>query len=83
MRHIMAPSRLFEPLGLALGRLVAFVEGVAFWAAAMFPFVYVAAGLLYVRESVPASTPVLLGLVNAAAIVVGHRHSYKEARSDE
>ena len=76
MRHTMVPGRLSEPLGRALGRLVAFVEGVAFWAAATFPFVHVAAGLLYVRESVPASTLVLLGLVNATAIVIGHRHGY-------
>jgi hypothetical protein len=79
----MVPGRLFGPLGLALGRLVAFVEAVAFWAAATFPFVYVAAGLLYVRESIPASALVLLGLVNAVAVVVGHRHGYEEVRSDE
>ena len=78
----MVPGRLSEPLGRTLGRLVAFVEGVAFWAAATFPFVHVAAGLLYVRESVPASTPVVLGLINAAAIVVGYRHGYG-GRSDE
>ena len=72
----MVPGRLSEPLGRALDRLVAFVEGVAFWTTATFPFVHIAAGLLYVHESVPASTLVLLGLVNAAAIVVGHRHGY-------
>ena len=82
MRHAMVPGRLFEPLGWALGRLVTLVEGVAFWAAATFPFVHVAAGLLYVRESIPASTLVALALINAAAIVVGHRHGYG-GRSDE
>jgi hypothetical protein len=30
MRHAMVPGRLFEPLGWALGRLLALVEGVAF-----------------------------------------------------
>ena len=55
----------------------------AFWAAATFPFVHVAAGLLYVHESVPPSTLVLLGLVNAAVVVVGHRHGYEEVRADE
>ena len=72
----MVPGRLSGPPSRALGRLVAFVEGVAFWATATFPFVHVAAGLLYVHESVPASTLILLGLVNAIAIVVGHRHGY-------
>ena len=83
MRHTMVPGRPFEPLGRALGRLLALVEGVAFRAAATFPLVHVAAGLLYVHESVPASTLVLLGLINAAVVVVGHRHGYEEVRTDE
>ena len=78
----MVPGRLFEPLGWALGRLLALVEGVAFWAAATFPFVHVAAGLLYVQETISAPTLVTLALINAAAIVVGHRHGYG-GRSDE
>ena len=81
--HAMVPGRPFEPLGRALGRLLALVEGVASWAAATFPFAHAAAGLLYVRELVPASTLVLLGLVNAVVVVVGHRHGYEEVRADE
>ena len=74
MRHVTLSGRLFEPLGWALGRLLAVVEGVAFWAAAAFPFVHVAAGLLAVQETIRTEVLVGLALGHAAAIVVGHRY---------
>jgi hypothetical protein len=75
MRHAEVSGRLVEPLGRAVGRLLAFVEGVAFWAAATFPLVHVAAGLLYVQETIRTEGLVGLALVHAAAIVVGHRYN--------
>ena len=75
MRHATVTGRLFEPLGWALGRLLAVVEGMAFWAAAAFPFVHAAAGLLYVRESITTSLLLGLALLHATAIVVGHRYN--------
>ena len=75
MRHATVTGRLFEPLGWALGRLLAVVEWVAFWTAAAFPFVHAAAGLLYVQESISTSVLVGLALAHATAIVVGHRYN--------
>jgi hypothetical protein len=83
MRHATFPGVLFEPIGRALGRLLAFVEGVAFWAAAMFPFVHVGAGLLYVQDSIRTEAFVGLALLNAAAIVVGHRYDRDRLIADE
>ena len=76
MRHVTVTGRLFEPLGWALGRLLAVVEGVAFWAAAAFPFVHAAAGLLYVRESIWMEVLIGLALVHVTAIIVGHRYGH-------
>jgi hypothetical protein len=83
MRHATGPGRLFEPLGRAVGRLTGFVEGVAFWAAATFPFVHLAAALLYVQESISSSGLVALAVLNAAAIVVGHRYKREGVPADE
>ena len=82
MRHATVTDRLFDPLGWALGRLLAVVEGVAFWAAAAFPFVHAAAGLLYMRESISTSVLIGLALVHAAAIVVGHRYNREGVAAD-
>lgn len=81
MRHATVSGRLSEPFGWALGRLLAFVEGVAFWAAAAFPFVHVAAVGLYVRGSLSETTLAVLVVLHAAAIVAGHRHDVGGDRS--
>ena len=82
MRHATVTGRLLEPLGWALGRLLAVVEGVAFWAAAAFSLVHAAAGLLYVRESISTSVFVGLALLHATAIVVGHRYNREGVAAD-
>ena len=82
MRYAIVPGELFEPLGWVLARLVALLEGVAFWAAAAFPFVHAAAGLLYVRESISTSVLVGLALLHATAIVVGHRYNREGVAAD-
>ena len=81
MRYAIVPGELFEPLGWVLARLVALLEGVAFWAAATFPFVHVAAVVLYARESLSGTALVLLVALNAVAIVAGHR--YNRDRADK
>ena len=78
MNHATVSGRLFGPLGWALGRLLAVVEGVAFWAAATFPLVHAAAGLLSVHEPIRAEVLVGLALVHATAIFVGHRYNRGE-----
>ena len=75
MGYATVSGRLFEPLGWALGRLLAVVEGVAFWTAVTFPLVHAAAGLLYVRETIWTEVLLGLALVHAAAIVVGHQYN--------
>jgi hypothetical protein len=76
MGHATVSGRLVEPLGRALSRFLTFVEGVAFWAAATFPFVHVAAGLLAVQGTIRTEVLVGLALGHAAAIVVGHRYNH-------
>jgi hypothetical protein len=75
MRHATVTGRLFEPFSWALGRLLTVVEGMAFWAAATFPVVHAAAGLLYVYGTLRTEVLVGLALVHATAIVVGHRYN--------
>ncbi|MCY4729863.1 hypothetical protein KY092_04735 [Natronomonas gomsonensis] len=74
MRHATVPRRLFEPLRAATGVLLSLVEGVAFWAAAVFPLVYVAAILLYDAGVVSETELVVLVALNAVSVLVGHQH---------
>ncbi|WP_178915038.1 hypothetical protein [Natronomonas gomsonensis] len=74
MRHATVPRRLFEPLRAATGTLLTIVEGMAFWAAAVFPLVYVVAVLLYDAGVVSETELVALVALNAVSIVVGHQH---------
>lgn len=78
MRHARVPARLFEPLAWALARLVAFLEGVAFWAAATFPVVHLTAIAFYAQDALSGTVLVGLAAVNAAAILAGHRHNRLE-----
>ncbi|PSP67902.1 hypothetical protein BRC85_04385 [Halobacteriales archaeon QS_1_69_70] len=82
MRHATVTGRLFEPIGWALGRLLAVLEAGAFWAAATFPVLHAPAGLLYVRESISTSVLVGLALLHAIAIVVGHRYNCEGVAAD-
>ena len=74
MRHATVPRRLSEPLRAATGALLTIVEGVAFWAAAVFPLVYVVAVLLYDAGIISEAELVGLVALNAVSIVVGHQH---------
>jgi hypothetical protein len=74
MRHATVPHRLSEPLRAAIGTILALVEGVAFWAAAVFPLVYVVALLLYDAGIVSEAELVGLVALNAVSILVGHHH---------
>ena len=72
-----------QPLGPVvrlLGRVVTLLEGMAFWTAAVFPFVHLGAFLLHARESLGGTTVASLVAVNLVAIVVGHR--YDGSRGD-
>lgn len=75
MRHAGVPGGLFQPLARALARLVAVLEGVAFWAAATFPFVHLAAVAMYAQDALSGTVLVGLAAMNAVAIVLGHRHN--------
>ena len=72
-----------QPLGPVvrlLGRVVTLLEGMAFWTAAVFPFVHLSAFLLHARGSLGGTTVALLVAVNLVAIVAGHR--YDGSRGD-
>ncbi len=75
MRHAEADRGLLGPERGVVARLVAVLEGVAFWAAATFPFVHLGAVVLYARGTLPGTVLVALAAVHAAAIVAGHRHN--------
>ena len=66
-----------QPLGPVvrlLGRVVTLLEGMAFWTAAVFPFVHLGAFLLHARGSLGGTAITLLAAVNLVAIVAGHRY---------
>ena len=73
MRHATV-ARPFGPMIRLLGRVVTLLEGMAFWTAAVFPFVHLGAFLLHARGSLGGTTIALLVAVNIVAIVVGHRY---------
>ena len=73
MRHVVTAQPL-APVIRLLGGVVTLLEGVAFWTAAVFPFVHLGAFLLHARGSLGGTTIALLVAVNLGAIVVGHRH---------
>jgi len=68
------------PVSGVVARLLALVEGVAFWTAATFPFAHVGAVLLYARGSLSDTMLVGLLAVHVAAIVAGHRHNRLEGQ---
>ena len=73
MRHVVT-AQPFGPVVRLLGRVVTLLEGMAFWTAAVFPFVHLGAFLLHARESLGGTTIALLVAVNLVAIVAGHRY---------
>ena len=73
MRHVVT-AQPFGPVVRLLGWVVTLLEGMAFWTAAVFPFVHFGAFLLHARESLSGTTIALLVVVNLVAIVVGHRY---------
>ena len=73
MRHVVT-AQPFGPVVRLLGRVVTLLEGMAFWTAAAFPFVYLGAFLLHARGSLGGTAITLLAAVNLVAIVAGHRY---------
>ena len=67
-------AQSFGPVVRLLRWVVTLLEGMAFWTAAVFPFVHLGAFLLHARESLGGTTIALLVAVNLVAIVVGHRY---------
>ena len=68
-----------QTVGTAIGRVVAAVEGIAFWTAVTLPALYGPALALYAAEALSGTA--LAGLVgtHVLALVVGHRYNRSTA----